>query len=888
MIDACWKDARVLDESKACTFLFTDIEGSTRLWEQEPERMQPALARHDAIAKAAVNEHRGTVVKTTGDGIHAVFDDAADALAAVLQLQHALSDPAATHGIALHVRCGLHLGVEERRDNDFYGRAVNRAARIMSAAHGGQVLLSQVVAEQVRERLPEGVTLRDLGSVRLRDLTGPERVYQVVHPQLRTDFPALRSLEATPNNLAQQLNSFIGRERELSEVGQLLEANRLVTLLGVGGIGKTRLSVQLAADVMDDYPDGVWFVDLAPLTDAQLVPQALASVLGVKEEAGRTVIEALLKFVRERQLLVILDNCEHLIEACAELAKQLLQAGPRLTILASSREVLRVTGESVYQVPALSAPAPTKKLALKALTHHDAVRLFIDRATAAQPAFRVNQRSAAAMVEICHRLDGIPLAIELAAARTRALSAEAIATRLHDRFRLLGGADRTHLPRQQTLRALIDWSYDLLTEQERALFRRLAVFAGGWALEAAEAVGAGGDIDQSDVLDLLMRLVEKSLVVMEAEGGRYRLLETVRQYAQERLDEAGEAFSTRTRHLSHYLAIGEQARPELDGRDQGAWLARLDLEGENLLAAHSWGDHAEDGAALGLRLIFALRPYWLSRGLLTLGHQVTMEALARSGAHERNLARLRGLFDAGQICYFMGRYAEAQRYLEESLAIAREIGDTSWIASTLQPLGMVCLGEGQFGEARNHLEEALALARELGDKRELAAASNALAQLHRMEGRLDAAESLYQDVVALARELHDQESTAIGLLNLAMVAVGRASAAGARTMLLEVLTIAEDIGSKPAQQSAMEVCTSLAALSEDWEHAALFFGAAEAQTAQTGLQRDPADEAFLAPFVARAKQGLGPQVFSASEAAGRRLPPDEALLRARAWLLALV
>jgi predicted ATPase/class 3 adenylate cyclase len=877
----------VSDEPKAFTFLFTDIEGSTRLWEQQPEAMRPALARHDAITKAAVIEHRGSIVKTTGDGVHAVFDDAADAIAAALQLQRTLADPAATQGVALQVRCGLHRGVDERRDNDFYGRAVNRAARIMSAAHGGQVLLSQAVAEQVRDRLPDGATLRDLGSVRLRDLTSPERLHQLVHAQLRRDFPALRSLEATPNNLAQQLNSFVGRERELHDVKQLLAASRLVTLCGVGGIGKTRLSVQLAADVIDDYPDGVWFVDLAPLTDVQLVPQALASVLGVKEEAGRPVIEALLKFVRERQLLVILDNCEHMIEACAELAKQLLQAGAHLKVIASSREALRLTGETLYHVPALSAPAPTKKIALDVLTHHDAVRLFVDRATAAQPAFRVTRRSAAAMVEICHRLDGIPLAIELAAARTRALSVDAIATRINDRFRLLGGADRTHRPRQQTLRALIDWSYDLLTEQERALFRRLAVFAGGWTIEAAEAVGAGGDIDAGDVIDLLMRLVEKSLVVMDAEGGRYRLLDTVRQYAQERLDEAGEAFSTRTRHLDHYLAIAEQARPELDRRDQGAWLARLDLEGENLLATHSWCDQARDGAALGLRLIFALRPYWLSRGLLTLGHQVTVEALARSGAHERNLARLRGLFDAGQICYFMGRYAEAQRYLEESLGIARELGDTSWVASTLQPLGMVCLGEGHLSEARDHLEEALALARELGDKRELAAASNALAQLHRMQGRLDAAESLYQDVVSLARQLQDQESTAIGLLNLAMVAVERASTADARTMLLEVLTIADDIGSKPAQQSAMEVCASLAAISADWEHAALYYGVAEAQTAQTGLQRDPADAAFLAPFIEQAKQALGPQAFSAGEDAGRRLPADEALARARAWLLAL-
>src|SRR5436190_15565914 len=352
------------------TFLFTDIEGSTRLWEQEPERMRPALARHDAIARAAVEGHRGIVVKTAGDGVHATFDDPLDAIGATLQLQQALADSTATGGIAFRVRCGLHLGVDERRDNDFFGPAVNRAARIMSVAHGGQVLLSEAVALLVRGRLPAGVTLRDLGAVRLRDLASPERVYQVVHPQLRQDFPALRSLEATPNNLPQQVTSFIGRGFDLTEVKKILGNTRLLTLLGVGGIGKTRLSLQVAADMLDGFPDGVWFVELAPLVDAQLVPQAVASVLGVKEEAGRPVVEALKKHVKDRQLLLIVDNCEHLVHACAELAKQLLESGPRLKILASSREHLHVPGEATYPVPALGVPEPSTATTPAALTQY--------------------------------------------------------------------------------------------------------------------------------------------------------------------------------------------------------------------------------------------------------------------------------------------------------------------------------------------------------------------------------------------------------------------------------------------------------------------------------------------------------------------------------------
>jgi predicted ATPase/class 3 adenylate cyclase len=530
------------------TFLFTDIEGSTRLWEEEPERMRRALARHDAISRAAVESHRGLVVKSTGDGVHAAFDDALDALGAAVDLQQALADPA-TNGVPLRVRCGLHAGIVECRDNDFFGTAVNRAARIMAAAHGGQVLVSQAVATLVNDRLIPGIALRDLGVVRLRDLTSAVHVYQLLHPQLRADFPALRTLEATPNNLPQQLTSFIGRKRELTEVEKLLGRTRLLTLVGVGGIGKTRLSLQLAASVMDQYSDGVWLVELAALADSRDVPLAVASVLGVTEVAGYPVAETLYRFAKDRKLLLILDNCEHLLHACAELAKHLLQAGPDVRVLASSREPLHVAGETSYPVPALTIPKSDPTIALADLEQFEAANLFIDRARSAQPALQWTPQNVVAVANICRRLDGIPLALELAAARVRALSVEKIAARLNDRFSLLTRGDTTALPRQQTLRALIDWSFELLTEHERALLQRLAVFAGGWTLEAAEAVGAGGDVSRTDVLGLLANLVDKSLVTLEAEGERYRLLETVRQYAQEKLDESGEADQTRKRHL---------------------------------------------------------------------------------------------------------------------------------------------------------------------------------------------------------------------------------------------------------------------------------------------------------------------------------------------------
>jgi predicted ATPase/class 3 adenylate cyclase len=866
------------------TFLFTDIEGSTQLWEREPEQMKSALAHHDALARRAVEEHRGIVVKTMGDGMCAAFDDPVDALSAALAFQQALADPAATDGLALRVRCGLHAGTVERRDDDFFGPVMNRTARIMAAAHGGQILLSQALTALLSDRLPTDVTLRDLGAVRLRDLANPECVHQVMHPALRRDFPALRSLATTPNNLPQQLTSFIGRERELAEVRRLLKQTRLLTLLGVGGLGKTRLSLQVAADVMDDYPDGVWLVELAPIADARRVPQAVASVLGVKEEAGRPIEEALLKTLRDRRLLLILDNCEHLAQACAQLSGHLLQAAPHLTILTSSREPLRVTGETIYTLPVLRVPEPHEEIPCVALTQYEAIHLFVDRATAAQSTFRVTDKNAAAVVEICRRLDGIPLAIELAAARVRALSVQTIGERLSDRFLLLTGGDPTALPRQRTLRALIDWSYDLLDEPERALLRRLSVFAGGWSLEAAEAVGSGGEIDIVQVLDLLTRLVEKSLVTMEAGGTRYRLLETVRQYARERLEDSGEASDTRTRHLAYHVALAETARPELVGPDQRTWLARLDLERENILLAHAWCDRVDGGAESGLRLVYSVKPYFFNRGLLTLLHRLTVEALARADATQRSLAQSRALQTVGQLDYMMGRYSEAKRYLEQSLAIARDIGDRARIAVVLQPLGMACLGLGDHATARGHLEEARALAQELGNMRELAAAINALAQLHRAEGALDAAEPLYEQVLARAGELGDREIIAVAMLNLAMVSIGHRMEHRARDRLLGALAIADEIGSKPIGQRVLEVSAGLASLRTEWPQAAHFFGAAEALATVTGLRRDPADEAFLAPLVAQARDAIGVAAFGAAEASGRALAYDAAMADVRSWL----
>jgi len=874
----------VNDQSAVTTFLFTDIERSSRLWEEHPEQMQRALQHHDRILRDAVLRHHGVVVKSTGDGIHAAFQDPVDALAATVDFQIALETPAASDGLSLRVRCGVHAGVIERRDGDYFGSAVNRAARIMNAAHGSQVLASQAVAELVQGRLPDGVSLRDLGALRLRDLAGVERVFQLQHPGLRTAFPPLRTLESAPNNLPQQVTTFIGREREQQQVKAALNKARLLTLTGIGGMGKSRLALQIAADIINEYADGVWLIELAPISDRNRVPQAVASVLGVKEETGRALIDSLAAHVRERQLLLVLDNCEHLVAACAELVQQLLQAGPGVRILASSREPLNIAGETIYTVPPLSVPGQDSRKGADSIMQFEAARLFVERAKAMKATFDATDKDMPAIVEICRHLDGIPLALELAAARVRGLSVDQIAARVNDRFRLLTTGDRTAQPRQQTLRAMIDWSYDLLAEKERILFRRLAVFAGGWTLEAAESVGAGDGVEEAEVLDLLTGLVDKSLVMVDAGGDRYRLLETVREYAQELLVKSGEEEDARAMHLEFFLALAEKARPELVGPQHAVWLVRLDLERENLLAAHAWCMQAKQGGVPALLLVNAVKQYWVSRGQLGLRYRLVVEALAHTDAQSRNLSRCHGLFNAGQVCYFMGDYDRSIEYLREALTIAHELHEHARIEACLELLGLSSLGRGDATAARGYLEEAVVQARAQGNRRDIAAAMNSLAQFHRAAGDFDAAQPLYEGALGLALDNGDVDIVAIAKLNLAMVAVCQGATDRARSLLLDAIAIARDVGSRPTGQSAIEVTAGMAASIERWEPSARFFGAAEAQSVETGLHRDPADEAYLAPLVARARVALGAERYGIAEAAGRSLAYEAALREAEAFL----
>ena len=855
--------------------LFTDIEGSTRLWEQQPERMAGALAAHDALARGAVAAHGGRLVKGTGDGVHAVFDDAADALAATLALQRAVADPANTAGLPLALRCGLHAGADEARDNDFYGPEVNRAARIMGVAHGGQVLLSEVVAQALSPCLPDGVALRALGEVRLRDLQRTERVWQLVAPPLRVDFPPLRALADTPHNLVPPANRFIGRQHELAALRQQLAQHRLLTLLGPGGIGKTRLSLQLAHAVLDDaaHADGVWFVELSPLSDAAQVPQALAAVLGVKESAGQPLADALAACVRDRRLLIVLDNCEHLREAAAALAKRLLAAGPGVRLLASSREALHIAGEQVVPVAALSAPPRGAALTLPALLAHDAVRLFVDRAQAVAPGWQLaddDTAGAAALAEICQRLDGIPLAVELAAARARALPLPALAARLRDSFKLLTTTDKTVPPRQRTLALLIDWSHDLLSADEQCLLRRLSVFAGGFALEDAEAVCADARLPADDIVEHLAALVEKSLVqpVLDRIGdghrhsGRYQLLDTIRHYAAQRLIDAADedaGLAVQRRHVAHRLALAEAARQHIPGPEQAGWLKRLDVERDNLVAALGQAARDLGGAEPGLRLSIALWPYWLNRGLLTLGVQVANVALARPEAAVPPLTPLRaqGFFELGHLCNFLGQGAMARDALQACQHCLTQMGDASKMAMVLQPLGTAYATLGQTELALACFEQAVDASRALDRPDQLASSLVALAMGYHMSGRLNEALPLFEEALRLARSGSDDEALAAALLNLGALHISLGDTPCAVQLVSEARSLADRTGSQLSWLGVLDLAAVIAARLEDWPAAVAWHEAACHLMATTQLQRDPFDERFLAPWLATIRQHMG-------------------------------
>jgi predicted ATPase/class 3 adenylate cyclase len=836
------------------TFLFTDIEGSTRLFQEHPDAMKDALVRHHAILQHAIESHDGYVFQIIGDAFCAAFATAPDALIAALAAQRALHDEDWNETGPLRVRMGLHTGtaqvhVEDTKAGQYSGYStLARTQRIMSAGHGGQVLVSSATAELVRGQLPEGISLRGLGEHRLKGIVNPEHLWQMVTPDLPAEFPPLQSLNTIPNNLPLQLTSFIGREHDLAEIRRLLGAARLVTLTGPGGVGKTRLSLQFAAEVLDEFPNGVWFVEFAPISDPALIPQLIASALGVREEAARLLIDILSDYFRAKTALLILDNCEHLIADSAAVADRLLHAAPELRIVASSREAMGIGGETTYLVPSLALPDANHLPPLETLTQYEAVRLFIDRATAAQTSFSVTNVNAPAIAQICHRLDGIPLAIELASARVRSLPVEQIARRLDNRFRLLTGGSRTALPRQQTLQATIDWSYSLLSDEERLLFRRLSVFAGGWTLEAAEEICAdkeeggrtpalaasasGSDelhpssllLHPSDVLDVLARLVDKSLVLLKDEdgAGRYGVLETIRQYAQDKLSESGEADQVRNQHLSFFLRLAETAEPELWKAEQKHWYDRLERELDNMRAALDWSANREEADPV-LRLAAALYWFWWVRGYMNEGLKWLEWGLARESSVA---ARARALPVAAFIVNFLGDTKRGMTLAKEGVALSRTIDDKVNLAFSTLVLGQGAMWVGNIRQnirqAETCYEESLSLFREAGPAGKLGIllALFNLANVAFVRDDYQQAVALFEECLVVLQDLGDKLFAAQVLGNLGRVANTQGNYGRAAKLFKESLTRSRELDQRPVLAGVLGSLGIMAGECGDYERAA--------------------------------------------------------------------
>jgi predicted ATPase/class 3 adenylate cyclase len=923
------------------TFLVTDIEGSTRLWEEQPVAMATALALHDALLRAVVEGRGGTVFKTTGDGLLAVFGDPAAAFAATLDGQRAIRDGDWGETGGIRVRMAIHSGTAEFRGGDYFGQALNRSARILGIGHGGQILCSAMSAVLVGDALPAGVELRDLGSHRLPGIDRPEQVFQVTVADLRGDFPPLRSLSTRRTNLPVQLTSFVGRERELADLEALAERHRLVTLIGTGGTGKTRLMLEAAGRLVDRFADGTWLAELAPLGDPAQVASEVARALGAPELPGQPALDTIQAFLAEKELLLLLDNAEHLVDAVAGIAGRLLAAAPRLRILATSREALAVPGEAVLQLQSLSCPVAVARVGdqaaepqdLDAAGRTEAVRLFLDRATSVDPAFTLGEANVESISEICRRLDGIPLAIELAAARVSVLSPDDIAQRLGDRFRLLAGGRRTAVPRQQTLHALIDWSWDLLTDDDRRLLRRLSIFAGGWTVRAAARVVGDDDdpVDEVELLDRLSRLVDRSLAIVDrGPSTRFRMLETIRQYAREKLMEAGEVEALADRHFAAYAALAAAAEPELRGPGMTDWLDRMDADAENLGAALEWGlesnpwaavrmatamlaywsarvaseesdarllaaidvarrrtvgnpDATPEDQALAARLLGEAARIWAMDGRASIGIGWARDALplaAASGDAEARLAAIGGMTVA---TVFTGG-GDVQDLFQEGIALS-EATESWWV------LGMSAGFAGAMLSGTSFIEDAAAgealteraedAARRAGNPYIIGMVAIAHGRLLGRTGRTDAAAERFAVATARFAEVGDVRLGLAARSDLAHAYRRGGRLDEAEALYPETISGWVHLGHRGAVANQLENIAYLAIERNRSERAARLLGAAEAMrdAADAPMAFDEAPE--LAEFIERLRTMLPPAGFDAAWSAGRALSFAEAVAEAR-------
>ena len=866
------------------TFLFTDIEGSTPLWERSPAAMRSALAEHYRSLEIAVESHGGSVVKTMGDGIMAVFDAASDALAACVAAQRVLQQPtvegAAVNAsdvptLPLRVRMGLHTGEAETRGGDYFGSPLNVAARIMGVAHGGQVLLSSVTAEIVRGQLPPGVSLKSVGACTLKGVSEPVHLEQLVAQDLRADFPPPSGAGPTEDTLPSPLTSFVGRKQQVRDCQTLLRRTRLLTLTGLGGSGKTRLAIEIARRSRAAWTDGVYFVDLTPVTAVQHVLTAVATAVGLQEDPSRPLIESLCSQLSARRALLVLDNCEQVLRGCAELLVPLLARSGAIKVLATSREPLALAGEQIHSVPPLDVAAG----AGRGGEASEAAQLFIARAHLANARVATTGAALQRIEAICRRLDGIPLAIELAAARCRVLSLEEIDARLANRFSLLKAHSATG-SRHQTLRDVIDWTYSQLAPEDQQALRRLSVFAGGWTLDAAaEVVGC----DPYETIDRLERLVDKSLVLIDAgasAGTRYRMLETVREYAFEQLDRVAEVTETKARHLACVMKVVDPNRLTR-GTGLSDALREIAVEFDNLVAAHDWCDVEPGHADEGLDLANGLGTFLRERALPRTGRAILTRALERPGARQGE-ARARALVALGHCESDLGDYEIARRYYTEALDAARNAGNEPLTVVALRNIGGA-LGEmDDIADARRVTEESLRLARELGLHYDVGAALTNLGEFCRTEQRPGDASPYYEEAYRLFLQ-HGLDTTNC-LLDLSIVANE------AMQFLRACGYLRQAAKETRRRNSRYHLCwlphhtAAVAGAMGDFAFAARMWGAAASARSATGLVLQRPDVPYFESRIERSRRALGDEEFERAYQAGRALSVDEAASEIEAWL----
>jgi predicted ATPase len=792
--------------------------------------MASALQRHDAVMRAALEARGGYVFKTMGDAFCVAFFTARDAIEAAHEAQQILVSEDFSAVSGLRVRMALHSGTAYERGGDYFGPTVNRVARLLAIGHGGQVLVSGTSAALLESELPRSMSLLDLGAHRLKDLAHPEHVYQLIAPDLPREFPSLRSLDAIPNNLPLQLTSFVGRRNVVSEIKELIASHRLITLAGAGGAGKTRCAIQVGAELLDAYSDGVCLAELAPISDPSLVANVIAQALRLQEQPNRAVLDTLLIHLKRKRLLIILDNCEHVIDEARSVVGAILHACPEVRMLATSRESLHVAGEELYRLPSLAVPHG--RFRPDQSSQYEAVQLFLDRALAVDKHFAFTEQNAGHIAHICTRLDGIPLAIELAAARIKVLSPKELAQTLDERFNVLSGGDRSAMPRQQTMRALMDWSYDLLADAEQKLFRKLSIFAGGFSLASAVAVCSTDSIDEPVILDTLTSLIDKSLVQAEVagDGTRYRLLETTRQYAREKLMENDEHSRVAQAHASAFLLLAQEFERIYDSTPESEWTSKAEPEMENWRAALEWSLNLRRDIMLGQRLVSAMRWMWLLFAPNEGRRWVyTALAVADAAAPESVVAKLQ-LADAqleaafmqpeatykaaesawkklerdddasaveaqryaGKALVFLGRMEEGEMLLRQSLTAAERLGFQKAKAQILGDLATARRFCGDFVEARKLFAQGRAIARVTGDHRAMRALTVRLAELEFHAGNAEAAVQLVREALADAHSKVQGQTAAVMLVNLSAYLTSLRRYDEARAFAKEGLTLAQD------------------------------------------------------------------------------------------------